>query len=197
MSINILTTIQKNLGYPTLKKIDPNTQEIKHENKNPDINRLGQAAIPAVLAGINNLSKSDEGIADMISEPLSADWVALIFGENKHAILNNVSIYAMYDMANTEIKMNEIAAEAIKLIREHAKPVADRKTVERLVADQRNNFYPYIPGAIHVGDLLHDNTIDDRTHQMEGPISSLMHKLESGFSKPETAADVQKKANNF
>lgn len=196
MSINILTTIQKNLGYPVLKKIDPNTQEIKVENRNPDINKLGQAAIPSVLAGINNLSKSDEGLADIVNEPTGADWIALIFGENKNAIINNVSQYAMYDMINTETKMNEIAVEAVKLIRENKKQ-GDKASVEQFIADQRNNFYPFIPGAIHVGDLLHDNTIDDRTHQMQGPVSSLMHKLESGFSKPETAGDVQKKSKNF
>jgi hypothetical protein len=29
---------------------------------------------------------------------------------------------------------------------------------------------------------LQDETIDDRTNKMEGPISNLMHNIEKGFS---------------
>jgi len=50
MSINLLEIVQKNLGYPTLQKIDPNTQVVVADDKKPDEDKFSQAAIPAVLA---------------------------------------------------------------------------------------------------------------------------------------------------
>jgi hypothetical protein len=43
MSIHLLETIQNNLHYPPLKKIDPNTQELKAGAEHT----FSQAAIPA------------------------------------------------------------------------------------------------------------------------------------------------------
>ena len=36
MSINILETVQQNLGYPALQKIDPNTQQVLENDKTPN-----------------------------------------------------------------------------------------------------------------------------------------------------------------
>jgi hypothetical protein len=39
-----------------------------------------------------------------------------------------------------------------------------------------------LPPALQMGDLLNDNTMDDRTNKMEGPISSMMHSIENKLS---------------
>jgi len=33
-----------------------------------------------------------------------------------------------------------------------------------------------------MGDILNDDTLDDRTNKMEGPISNFMHSIENKFS---------------
>ena len=49
MATNIVEAIQKALGFATLQKIDPNTQDvIKPENLSAE-NYLPQAAIPTIL----------------------------------------------------------------------------------------------------------------------------------------------------
>jgi hypothetical protein len=35
---------------------------------------------------------------------------------------------------------------------------------------------------MNFGDILHDETLDDRTNKMEGPISNFMHKIEDKLS---------------
>jgi len=35
---------------------------------------------------------------------------------------------------------------------------------------------------MNFGGLLHDETMDDRTNKMEGPISNFIHKIEDKFS---------------
>ncbi len=49
MSINLIETIQNNLHYPALQKIDPNTQEVKVDNNTPDEHRFSQASIPVYI----------------------------------------------------------------------------------------------------------------------------------------------------
>ena len=52
--MNILETIQKNLGFEALQKIDPNTQETKGEKTAMGNSAIAQAGIPAILIGIYN-----------------------------------------------------------------------------------------------------------------------------------------------
>jgi hypothetical protein len=39
--------------------------------------------------------------------------------------------------------------------------------------------------------MLHDNTLDDNTHKMEGPVSSLMQSIGTAFSTPFTAEEIK------
>jgi len=41
-----------------------------------------------------------------------------------------------------------------------------------------------------MGVLLHDNTLDDNTNKMEGPVSSLINTIGNAFSKPVTEEEV-------
>ena len=54
MSANLVEIIQKNLGYPELKKIDPNTDEVRSSANEFNEHDLGQAAIPAILISMCN-----------------------------------------------------------------------------------------------------------------------------------------------
>ena len=36
--------------------------------------------------------------------------------------------------------------------------------------------------AMNLGDVLNDETLDDKTNKMEGPISNMMHKIENNMS---------------
>jgi hypothetical protein len=47
----------------------------------------------------------------------------------------------------------------------------------------------YLPAELNMGGLLDDDSLDDQANKMEGPISSLAHRIGAAFS---TAVTVEK-----
>ena len=87
--------------------------------------------------------------------------------------------------------MNAIANETVKVVKENLAADAGIIEVKNFFNDQRNNILLYLPAELKMGELLHDNTLDDNTNKMEGPISSLMQSIGSVFSKPVTGDEIK------
>ena len=192
MAINLLETVQKNLGYPALQKIDPNTQAVKEDENTPDEDKFSQAAIPAILTAFYKYVQTDDGAADFLRGDYSTDWVNKIFQDNKRDVVKTISSYSMESGAEPVARMNDIADETVRVAKENLPADAGIKEVKLFFSDQRNNILLYLPAALHMGDLLNDDTLDDNTNKMEGPISSLMHSIGSAFSKPVTDDEIKK-----
>ena len=182
MSINLLKTVQENLGYPPLKKVDPNIQDVSLDPTVPDSNRFAQAAIPSVLIALYRFLKTDEGANAILGENNSTIWVDNLFGDRKAEAVNNIASYSFYKQPNAEADMNKIANEAIKILKEKATGADQVKSIETTMTAERDGILPYLPAVLNMGKILDDETLDDKTNKMEGPISSLMHKIETGFS---------------
>ena len=189
MAINILTTVQENLHYPPLHKIDPNTQEVINDGATDQSNDFSQAVLPAVLTGLYKYSSTDNGAQEILRGDFSTNWVAKIFEENKTDIIDKIADYVHSSKLSSNEHLNEIATEAVKVIRENIPPESTPKDVKIFFSNQLKNILPYLPAALHVGDLLNDTTLDDNTNKMEGPVSSLMHAIGSAFSTPESKKD--------
>ena len=184
MSVNLIDSIQANLHYPPLQKIDPNTQEVVVDNTKPDEHRFSQAAIPAILTGLYEYVKTDAGAENVLRGDISTNWVNTIFDNTKDEVTQKIASYSFLPVEGSLERMNDIANEAIRLIRENIKPRGTMMDVKTFMADQRNTILLYLPEALHMGELLKDTTLDDNTNKMEGPVSTLMHKIGSAFSKP-------------
>lgn len=182
MSINLLHTIQENLGYPVLHKVDANTQDVIVDADKSNANRFSQAAIPAVLIALYKYSRADEGATDILSADAGTDWTALIFSDEKEKAIEEIATYSDNDRGEVIKKLNTIAKEAIGIIRQKVTETGTIVDVKTLLADSRNDVLPYLPEDLQMGSVLHDNTLDDRTNKMEGPISSLMHAIGGSFS---------------
>ena len=194
MAINLLQVIQQNLNFPPLKKIDPNTQEVKADTDTPNEHRFSQAAIPAILTGLYAYSAKDQNAEAILRGDLSSDWVSKIFGDRKNAVVDKISQYSFY--GSDELsggKLNEVATEAVRVTRDHMKPGASIKDVKDFLSAQTTQWLPYLPAALHMGELVNEEALDDNTNKMEGPISSLMHKIASAFSKPTNEEEVSDK----
>lgn len=194
MAINLLEETTEILGYAPLKNIDPNTEKVKQDYIRQGDQQLAQAVIPAVLAGISQLSKSEEGIRNIAlgSQP---SWASLIFGLHKEEVIGNIAGYAMSDFQLAEQKINEVATQAVKLIRENNTDTSDNyKMMKDFIKSQRDNILPYLPTQLHIGSMMNNSTMDDSTNKMEGPVSSLMHKIEAGFGGNETEEDAERKS---
>jgi len=187
MSVNLIKIIQENLGFLPLNKIDPVTEQPATDKDEVVANKFSQAAIPAVLTGLYRYVQSDEGAADFLNGDSSTNWVGKIFDDNSKEAIQTISAYAQESNEDPAAKMNAIANEAVKVTKENLAADAGIKEVKDFFSDQRNNILLYLPAELKMGELLHDNTLDDNTNKMEGPISSLMQSIGSTFSKPVTA----------
>ena len=186
MLVNLLELVQKSLDYPPLQKIDANTQEVVLDPTKPDTNRFAQAAIPTVLIGLATFSKNVESLNDIFGNQLSKPLITTIFGETKNEIIKKVANYAYYNEAVAETKMNEIAEKATLIMMESLPAEKTNQQINDFFEEQKIEVLKYLPNELQIGQTLNNNAIDDQTHKMEGPISSLMHVLENTFSTTTT-----------
>jgi hypothetical protein len=192
MPFNLLKTIQQNLGYPELKKVDPNTQEVVFDEDTSDLNKLGQAAIPGILTGLYKYVETDEGMKAITSGDASINWLEAIFKESTPLLINKIKTYSNCPANMVNTKTHEIANEAVKLIREHSDSSGNTLNVKDFMLAQRNNILPYLPAALQIGGLLNDSMLDDRTNKMKGPVSNFMHGIESMLSGSDNADNSDK-----
>jgi hypothetical protein len=191
MSINLLETVQQNLGYPALQKIDPNTQRVAAEGKIPEKDKFSQAAIPAVLTGLYKYVQSDEGAAGFLRGDNSPDWIATIFGDEKKKTVQAISTYANEPGKDAAANMNTIASEVVKVVKENLPAGDPVKEVKFFFRNQKNNILLYLPAELNMGELLHDTTLDDKTHKMGGPLSTLMQSIGNAFTNPVTDEETR------
>ncbi len=197
MSLQLLQTVQQNLGYPALQKVDPNTKEIIEDTSTPDEDKFSQAAIPAVLTGMYKYAQTDEGAYEILTSDGDEQWTSKIFDENKKEAIQIISSYSKQSNDDPLTKMNAIATEAAKIVREHVGENGAIINVKDYFNNQKKNILLYLLPTLKMGDLLNDDTLDDGTNKMEGPISSLMHSLGTAFTNPTTKAELEKKENDL
>jgi hypothetical protein len=181
MAINIIEAIRQSLGAPELQKIDPNTQEVKRPENISSENYLWQAAIPTVLLGLYKFSGDEKNNAALVNGSLYSNLLANIFADKEESVIARVAGYTGNTIEYTAEKMEQIADRAVQIINENlSKQVSDR-SVRKFLIDQRKNILVYLPAALQIGSVFGDDTIDDRSNKMEGPISNHMHWLEKFF----------------
>ncbi len=182
MAINIVESVQKQMGYEALQKIDPNTQEpLSTEVFTSPASSLAQAAIPAILAAIYEKSKTDEDINDIMRVRNSTDYLPILYGDNASSAVQAVATYSMTSTTTARQAMQQIAITALQVLHTEVKDQSPA-AVTNFMKGQRDNILHYLPASLQMGKLMDDETIDDRTHKMEGPVSGLMHTIERIFS---------------
>jgi len=181
---NIIQLIEDRLGYPSLEKVNPNTQETKTEQYPGNSRRkLSQAAIPAVLISIIRYFRNAAHTKNLAAVVTGNEWLNHLFGDKKDAVVQKVAGYAETDSDTTETEMEKIASTAIDIIREKI-PEPNTEKINDFLGAEHNNILTHLPASMQLGQLLGDDTIDDRTNKMQGTVSTLLHKIEETFTKP-------------
>ena len=174
--MNLLETVQTKLGYEPLKKVDPNTQEINEvRNMTPD-QKLAQAAIPAVLAGLIKYSDSPEGINIIRGD--NRNLLHQIYQGKEQYAVKQVAEYSGVSEEDTQTRMERISEESVSAVRQNVQ-TPDAEKLRSYMKSQRHVILNHLPAALKMGDLLNEENFDDRTNKMEGPVSSFMHKIEN------------------
>ncbi len=180
MATNLADLLRERLKYPGLKKIDPNIQEIPGKDQQSTVALIGQAAIPAVLTALYSLSRNEEGAGQVLQLDDKADPLPVLFRGKENEATHNVARYADVLPNQALGHIENIAEEAVSIIRKTAN---DAVKLKQFMSDQRHNILVYLPPALHMGELLNDELLDDRTNKMEGPVSNVMHKIEDKLSQ--------------
>ncbi len=197
MAINILEEVVKKMNLPQLKKVDPNSQQVEVKSDEEREHKLMQAVAPASVAGIYNAARSEEGLDYLAGSQDSADWFTLLFGNNAAGVKQRIADYTRNSSDDVQTHFNSIATQAVSILRSNATGDDKRVAVRNLAGAQRDWFLPYLPAELNIGSSLEDDTMDDRMNKMEGPVSSLMHKVETVFTGQESkeAADRERDKN--
>lgn len=188
--MNLIESLQHHFDYPPLQKIDPVTLEPKQEAAGPNNQRFSQAAIPVILTGMKRFTGTDEGAEEILKAPASTDWISRLFAGNADEITEKVAAYGGFGIHQTRTRLNEIAAQAALLIQEAVAPSNKIIEVKNLMEGQMNQVLTFLPPSLHLGVLIDDNTIDDRTNKMEGPASSLINAIGAVFTNEDE--DIKK-----
>jgi hypothetical protein len=191
MAINLVETIQKNLGFPELQKIDPNTQEVKKPENLSVEDYLPQAAIPVVLLGIYKYSRTEEGNTELLKGELQDKLLKTIFGNKTQQVIDKVASWTGNTSEYTASHMEKIGWEALRITRDKLPGEPSGSSIRSFLADQRHNILVHLPASLQIGEVFQDDSIDDRQHKMEGPVSNTMHWIEKLFS----GADRKKEEN--
>lgn len=184
MAENILEAVRQHLGHEPLQKVDPNLQEVKHAEELSADGKLAQAAIPAVLTALLMFTKSDTGATQVLNH--SRIGLEDLFMGKKSQVVRSVAEYAGASTAEVEGTMEKITQEAVSIILNAAgeEPTADK--IRNYLAGQRHTILTHLPASMQLGKVLGDNSLDDRTNKMEGPMSNIAHAIESALSGSET-----------
>jgi hypothetical protein len=185
MATNIIELLQQALNSKPLQKVSPNTQEVdKSAADTSNASKLLQAVISAVLTGLYKITRTHDGAEQVLGGNISTTWGDLLFADNKDALISRIVKYSVSSPAAVGGEIELAGNEAANIIKTNAggTKTATADDVIVYMKDQRNNILHYLPAALQLGALLDDDTLDDHTHKMDGPISGLMHTIEKAFS---------------
>lgn len=182
MAKSIIEKVQEQLGYPPLHKVDPNTQELSPARATDENGRFAQAAIPSVLAGLFQQARTEAGAAILLQQPATASWTNLLFGTQRQKVMEAIAQYSDKPVAGIEQELDIITQAAMRVLRPAAEVAHPGLALRDALNAQRHSILVYLPASLHVGEMLRDESLDDRTNKMEGPVSNLMHSIENKLS---------------
>ncbi len=182
MSINISEEVQKKLLFPPLQKIDPNAPNEGMDNEAIHF-PVTQAAIVTALAGLYKITRTTAGCTRLLLKGQTDSWLEDVYGDNLGKTISHVAEFSHWGRAEVE-KLVRLSADAcLIIVHEQLGSNIEPDVLKDFMSSQRDSILVYIPAQLQLGEMLHDTTIDDNTNKMEGPVSSLMHKIENIFSE--------------
>jgi hypothetical protein len=178
--MNIIETIQKNLGFDSLKKIDPNTQETTGEDTAMGNSAIAQAGIPAILLGIYNKLEENPDLNALDSE--HGNLLENIFGKSTDTVVKQIENYSKFIDKHSAQQLEHIALESLRVVKECLGNKSDKNSIRNFVAKNKPDTLLYLPPTLELGTILKNNNLDDRTGKMEGPVSTFMRNVEKVFN---------------
>ncbi len=182
MAINLIESVQESMGIEALQKVDPNTQEpVPNGDLVGPTHTLLQATIPAVLAAMYEKTRTADTTEQLLGASGGAACLQILFGDNMGAAAEEIAAYSKTYTTKARLTMEQVAEVALRVILNECNSNNPQEVID-FVALQRKNILQYLPASLRMGQLLGDNTLDDATRKMDGPVSGLAYSVERLFS---------------
>ena len=176
--MTIVKQIQDKLHYSPFQAIDPSTgTPLEEENFNP----LEQATTVTFLAALYRSSRLKENAVVLAAQSQAGELLNTVFTD-KFDAYQAIADYTQQSLEVIKSKLQEVANAFISIVREQ--PEDNRaEYLQNAFTSERDSILTLIPSQLKIEQLLNDDTINDNTNKMQGPVSTLMHKIENAFSK--------------
>jgi len=185
--MNLVDEIAARLGYQPLVKIAPINDEPVSNAVVDKTQGFAQAAIPAVLVALYKYSLTDEGAANIIGTEKT--WASNLFLNEEAFVVSAIGAYSGHPEYYVQENLPKVISASVEKVNEANTSESTLHSVRNFLTDERKNFLPYLPPQLNMGEVLQDNTIDDKTNKMEGPVSNLIKSIGNVFDSPD---DVEK-----
>lgn len=183
--MNLLNKVRNQLGFPEFVKVDPNTQHVKDEAHTSSEQRLGQATITSVVTAVYLLSRTEEGFGYLVNRNANEPWKTLLFKDEAEGVANSIASYSGADIERVNESIEAAGNATWEEGNRHLDGKVNYQSFGKYISSVRNDLLVYLPPDLHLGRRLNNDSLDDRTNKMEGPVSGFMHKIERILSGPQ------------
>ena len=182
MAIQLMEAVQQRLGLPELVKVTP--EEGVTPQRTLPKPPLHQVALVTVAAALYKLTRTNEGAVRLLLSGKENSWLDQpeALGASMPEIVAKVGEYGNADAGSAEALMRKFADTLLLVLHEQLTDHINPESVRDFMSAQRHNILVYVPTDLQLGKMLNDNTWDDQTNHMEGPVSNVIHKIENFFS---------------
>jgi len=183
---NLIESVQRHLALARLEKESPNNQKTDKPGNRFHPEKLDQACVSSVLAGIYQFTREQEEAAKLLMPKMNRTWLEVIFHKYPSKLEQRIVDYT--ECASNIIRQHlyAVAQRAVLEIKNAIGPAATGREVKSYLTSQRMAILTRLPAELEVGSLLHNTTLDDATNKMHGPFSDFMHWVETYMAEPQT-----------
>ena len=163
---NLIESVQRHLAFARLEKENPNQQkDDPHCNKHhPE--KLDQACVSAVLAGIYQFTREEKEAAMLLLPKMNRTWLEVIFHKYPAKLESKIVDYTQCAANIIRQHLYAVAQKAVIEIKSAIGPEATGREVKSYLTSQRMAILTRLPAELEVGSLLHNTTLDDATTEL-------------------------------
>jgi len=183
---NLIESVQRHLAFARLEKESPNQQKSDPSCNKYHPEKLDQACISAVLAGIYQFTREEKDAAVLLTAKTNRTWLEVIFHKYPAKLEKKVADYTCCAPNIIRQQLYAVAQKAVLEIKSALGAGATGREVKSYMTSQRMAILTRLPAELQVGSLLHNTTLDDATNKMHGPFSDFMHWVETYMAEPQT-----------
>ena len=172
MANDLLQTVQQNLGYLPLRKIEANNRGSVFDEDKSQEELSNQAVLPAVLTALCKYCLTEKGAEAILRANLFTDWTSFIFGYHKDEVIKTIAEFSHHTTADIIKKIRVVTEESIRVIRKRVPVNGSIKQVRKVLTDSLDDVLLHLPIHMEIGELK-GNSPDNSPRKMKEPASSL------------------------